>query len=87
MRRYGVALRGGTLVAAWAAHDVLAKSLYAAGPPGTAIQAADQVLELCRRQFRGMVGNATPSNSGYPPPSSSGPKLPAGIVIAWLQEV
>jgi putative membrane protein len=40
-RRWGLAVRGGTLLAAGAAHAVLAKSLYAAPPPGTAYAAAD----------------------------------------------
>ncbi|MGW5739079.1 MULTISPECIES: cytochrome c oxidase assembly protein [Streptomyces] len=39
--RAGVALRGGSLLAASAAHGVLAKSLYAAGPPGTSFTADD----------------------------------------------
>ncbi|GAA2265839.1 membrane protein [Streptomyces ruber] len=39
--RPGLPLRAGTLLAAAAAHAVLAKSLYAAGPPGTAYAAAD----------------------------------------------
>ncbi|MFF8386510.1 cytochrome c oxidase assembly protein [Streptomyces kanasensis] len=37
----GLALRGGTLLAAGGAHAVLAKSLYAAPPPGTAYAAVD----------------------------------------------
>ncbi|MGW5973428.1 cytochrome c oxidase assembly protein [Streptomyces sp. NPDC055186] len=40
-RRWGVAVRGPTLLAAGAAHAVLAKSLYASPPPGTAFTAAD----------------------------------------------
>jgi putative membrane protein len=40
-RRWSPALRGATLLAAGAAHAVLAKSLYAAAPPGTAFTAAD----------------------------------------------
>ncbi|MFS0692988.1 cytochrome c oxidase assembly protein [Streptomyces nitrosporeus] len=40
-RRWSLALRGTTLLAAGAAHAVLAKTLYAAGPPGTAFTAAD----------------------------------------------
>ncbi|WP_434599223.1 cytochrome c oxidase assembly protein [Streptomyces sp. A5-4] len=39
--RAGFPLRAVTLVAASAAHAVLAKSLYAAGPPGTAYGSAD----------------------------------------------
>ncbi|MFI6090444.1 cytochrome c oxidase assembly protein [Streptomyces sp. NPDC051218] len=39
--RAGFALRGGALLAASAAHGILAKSLYAAGPPGTSFAAAD----------------------------------------------
>ncbi|GAA4587170.1 hypothetical protein GCM10023194_35330 [Planotetraspora phitsanulokensis] len=38
---HGLGLRAATLVAASAAHAVLAKSLYAAPPPGTAFPAAD----------------------------------------------
>ncbi|MFE9772004.1 cytochrome c oxidase assembly protein [Streptomyces sp. NPDC005931] len=40
-RRWGHALRGGTLLAAGAAHAVLAKTLYAVPPPGTAFDGAD----------------------------------------------
>ncbi|WP_329416233.1 cytochrome c oxidase assembly protein [Streptomyces sp. NBC_00704] len=40
-RPRSVALRGGTLLAAGAAHAVLAKTLYAAGPPGVRFAAAD----------------------------------------------
>ncbi|MFI8195358.1 cytochrome c oxidase assembly protein [Streptomyces sp. NPDC085942] len=40
-RRRSVVLRGATLLAAGAAHSVLAKTLYAAEPPGTAFTAAD----------------------------------------------
>ncbi|WP_063831311.1 cytochrome c oxidase assembly protein [Streptomyces sp. NRRL F-2664] len=40
-RRWGVAVRGGSLLAAGAAHAVLAKTLYAQPPPGTAFAAAD----------------------------------------------
>ncbi|MFF1465710.1 cytochrome c oxidase assembly protein [Streptomyces sp. NPDC058330] len=40
-RRWGLPLRGTTLLAAGAAHAVLAKILYAAPPPGTAFRAAD----------------------------------------------
>lgn len=40
-RRYGLAVRGATLLAAGAAHGVLAKSMYAAGPPGTDFTTAD----------------------------------------------
>lgn len=39
--RAGFALRGGALLAASAAHGVLAKSLYATGPPGAFYAAAD----------------------------------------------
>ncbi len=39
--RPGLPLRAGTLLVAAAAHAVLAKSLWAAGPPGTAYAAAD----------------------------------------------
>ncbi|GGU24921.1 cytochrome c oxidase assembly protein [Streptomyces lavendofoliae] len=39
--RRGLVLRGGTLLAAGAAHAVLAKTLYAAPPPGTSFAAAD----------------------------------------------
>ncbi|MFF1696259.1 cytochrome c oxidase assembly protein [Streptomyces sp. NPDC058257] len=39
--RAGYALRGGALLAASAAHGVLAKSLYATGPPGTSSTTAD----------------------------------------------
>ncbi|MFI9215824.1 cytochrome c oxidase assembly protein [Streptomyces werraensis] len=39
--RCGLPLRAVTLLAAGAAHAVLAKSLYVAGPPGTAFTAAD----------------------------------------------
>ncbi|MFI0828268.1 cytochrome c oxidase assembly protein [Streptomyces roseolus] len=37
----GIAVRGGTLLAAGTAHAVLAKSLYAAAPPGTAFAPTD----------------------------------------------
>ncbi|WP_030862423.1 cytochrome c oxidase assembly protein [Streptomyces sp. NRRL S-37] len=40
-RRWSPTTRGATLLVAGAAHAVLAKSLYAAGPPGTAFTAAD----------------------------------------------
>lgn len=40
-RRWGPATRGAALLAAGAAHAVLARSLYAAGPEGTAFTAAD----------------------------------------------
>ncbi|XMA39929.1 cytochrome c oxidase assembly protein [Streptomyces albogriseolus] len=40
-RRSGLPLRAVTLLAAGAAHAVLAKSLYAAGPPGTAFAPPD----------------------------------------------
>jgi putative membrane protein len=40
-RRYSLTLRAGSLVAAGAAHAVLAKSLYATPPPGTQFQDAD----------------------------------------------
>lgn len=40
-RRRSPALRGTALLAAGAAHAVLAKSLYAAAPPGTVFSAAD----------------------------------------------
>ncbi|MFD9435956.1 cytochrome c oxidase assembly protein [Streptomyces sp. NPDC060002] len=40
-RRWGVAVRGGALLAAGAAHAVLAKTLYALPPPGTGFAAAD----------------------------------------------
>lgn len=39
--RWSLAWRGGTLLAAGAAHAVLAKSLYLAPPPGTDVGAAD----------------------------------------------
>ncbi|MFF5255421.1 cytochrome c oxidase assembly protein [Streptomyces leeuwenhoekii] len=39
--RTGLALRAGTLLAAAAAHAVLAKTLWAAGPPGTGYAPAD----------------------------------------------
>ncbi|MEU5950818.1 cytochrome c oxidase assembly protein [Streptomyces sp. NPDC047525] len=39
--RAGFALRGGALLAAAAAHGILAKSLYATGPPGTSYAASD----------------------------------------------
>ncbi|MFK8848520.1 cytochrome c oxidase assembly protein [Streptomyces sp. Ac-502] len=39
--RPGFGLRAGVLLAAGTAHAVLAKSLYAAGPPGTSFGAAD----------------------------------------------
>ncbi|MFF6984481.1 cytochrome c oxidase assembly protein [Streptomyces sp. NPDC008343] len=39
--RWSLAVRGTTLLAAGAAHTVLAKSIYAAEPPGTAFTAAD----------------------------------------------
>ncbi|MGW0466275.1 cytochrome c oxidase assembly protein [Streptomyces sp. NPDC003027] len=40
-RRWSPAFRGATLLAAGAAHAVLAKSLYAAPPPGTSYDPAD----------------------------------------------
>ncbi|MCE7078662.1 cytochrome c oxidase assembly protein [Streptomyces sp. ST2-7A] len=40
-RRHGLALRGGTLLLAGAAHSVLAKSLYAHPPPGAAVAGED----------------------------------------------
>ncbi|MFF9485519.1 cytochrome c oxidase assembly protein [Streptomyces sp. NPDC014676] len=40
-RRWSPTARGTTLLVAGAAHAVLAKSLYAAGPPGTTFAAAD----------------------------------------------
>lgn len=40
-RRWGLPLRGLTLLAAGAAHAILAKTLYAASPPGTTFTAAD----------------------------------------------
>ncbi|WP_406726481.1 cytochrome c oxidase assembly protein [Streptomyces sp. GD-15H] len=40
-RRWSLTVRGTALLAAGAAHAVLAKSLYAAAPPGTAFTAAD----------------------------------------------
>lgn len=40
-RRWSLTVRGTTLLAAGAAHAVLAKSLYAAAPPGTTFPAAD----------------------------------------------
>lgn len=40
-RRWGTAVRGATLLAAGAAHAVLAKGLYATAPPGTAFTATD----------------------------------------------
>ncbi|MEU6888225.1 cytochrome c oxidase assembly protein [Streptomyces viridosporus] len=40
-RRWSLAVRGVTLLAAGAAHAVLAKSLYAAAPPGAAFTTAD----------------------------------------------
>ncbi|MDX2602521.1 cytochrome c oxidase assembly protein [Streptomyces caniscabiei] len=40
-RRHGLAVRGSALLAAGAAHAVLAKGLYAAPPPGTAFTSAD----------------------------------------------
>jgi putative membrane protein len=40
-RRWGLAVRGATLLAAGAAHGVLAKTLYAHPPPGTDLTAAD----------------------------------------------
>ncbi|TDC65067.1 cytochrome c oxidase assembly protein [Actinomadura sp. GC306] len=40
-RRWGLLLRGGTLLAAGAAHAVLAKTLYAVPPPGTDFAAGD----------------------------------------------
>lgn len=40
-RRWGPAVRGATLLAAGAAHAVLAKSLYATPPPGTSYDTAD----------------------------------------------
>ncbi|MFI8187639.1 cytochrome c oxidase assembly protein [Streptomyces sp. NPDC085946] len=46
-RRPGLALRAGTLLAASAAHAVLARSLWAAGPPGLSYAPAD--LHLASR--------------------------------------
>ncbi|MFJ2259069.1 cytochrome c oxidase assembly protein [Streptomyces sp. NPDC087844] len=40
-RRWGLAVRGGTLLAVGAAHGVLSKTLYAAPPPGIRVAAAD----------------------------------------------
>ncbi|MFF8812867.1 cytochrome c oxidase assembly protein [Streptomyces pactum] len=40
-RRWSPRLRGAMLLAAGAAHAALARSLYAAGPPGTAFSASD----------------------------------------------
>ncbi|MFE9680677.1 cytochrome c oxidase assembly protein [Streptomyces sp. NPDC006285] len=40
-RRWSLAVRGATLLAAGAAHGVLAKTLYAVPPPGTAFDGAD----------------------------------------------
>ncbi|MEU3945829.1 cytochrome c oxidase assembly protein [Streptomyces sp. NPDC029526] len=40
-RRWGLPLRGATLLSAGAAHAVLAKSLYATGPPGTSFGTSD----------------------------------------------
>ncbi|OEJ35150.1 cytochrome c oxidase assembly protein [Streptomyces subrutilus] len=40
-RRWGVGVRGVTLLAVGAAHGVLAKTLYAVPPPGTAFSPAD----------------------------------------------
>lgn len=40
-RRWSLTVRGATLLAAGAAHAVLAKTLYAAGPPGTGVGAAE----------------------------------------------
>ena len=40
-RRWGLPLRAGTLLSAGAAHAVLAKTLYAAPPPGTDFTAGD----------------------------------------------
>ncbi|MET9324853.1 cytochrome c oxidase assembly protein [Streptomyces sp. NPDC003038] len=40
-RRWGLPLRGGTLLAAGAAHAVLAKTLYSTPPPGTGPTTAD----------------------------------------------
>ncbi len=40
-RRWSLAVRGVTLLAAGAAHAVLAKSLYATAPPGAAFTTAD----------------------------------------------
>ncbi|MFF6783122.1 cytochrome c oxidase assembly protein [Streptomyces sp. NPDC012510] len=40
-RRWGLAVRGATLLAAGAAHAVLAKGLYALPPPGTAFTTGD----------------------------------------------
>jgi putative membrane protein len=40
-RRWSLAVRGGALLAVGAAHAALAKSLYAAPPPGTAFTAGD----------------------------------------------
>ncbi|GAB2680100.1 cytochrome c oxidase assembly protein [Nocardia goodfellowii] len=42
--RYSLVLRATTLVAAAAGHGVLAKTLYAAGPPGTSFAASDLQL-------------------------------------------
>ncbi|MFI9800963.1 cytochrome c oxidase assembly protein [Streptomyces sp. NPDC052302] len=40
-RRWGVAVRGGTLLVAGALHGVLAKTLYAAAPPGLDVATGD----------------------------------------------
>ncbi|WP_182608162.1 cytochrome c oxidase assembly protein, partial [Streptomyces alkaliphilus] len=40
-RRYGLAVRGGTLLLAGAAHSTLAKSLYAHPPPGVVVDGED----------------------------------------------
>ncbi|MDQ1041101.1 cytochrome c oxidase assembly factor CtaG [Streptomyces sp. V3I8] len=40
-RRWGLAVRGAVLLAVGAAHGVLARTLYAVPPPGTAFSAAD----------------------------------------------
>ena len=40
-RRWGLALRGTTLLAAGTAHAVLGKNLYATPPPGTSFTAVD----------------------------------------------
>ena len=40
-RRWSLAVRGAALLAGGAAHAILAKSLYAAPPPGTAFTTSD----------------------------------------------
>ncbi|MGA4845777.1 cytochrome c oxidase assembly protein [Streptomyces sp. G5(2025)] len=50
--RWGLAWRGGTLLAAGWAHAVLAKSLYAAPPPGTGFT-ADDVHTAARLMYYG----------------------------------